>query len=54
MYVQRKRKRKALVSDTALSVGKEQAIGGYKEVKAEIREEMLRSKKKILRYSKCG
>jgi len=29
-------------------------MGGYEEVKAEIREEMLRSKKRTSRYSKCG
>jgi len=29
-------------------------MGGYEEVEAEIREEMLRSKKRTLRYSKCG
>jgi hypothetical protein len=54
MYVQRKKKRKALVSDTTLLVDKGQAMGGYKEVEAEIREEMLRSKKRILRCSKYG
>jgi hypothetical protein len=54
MYVRRKKTRKALVSDTALLVNKRQAISGYKEVKAEIREEMLRLKKKTLRYSKYG
>jgi hypothetical protein len=43
-----------LVSDTALSVSEVQAIGGYEEVEAEIREEILRSKKRILRCSKCG
>jgi hypothetical protein len=29
-------------------------MGGYEEVEAEIREEILRLKKKTLRYSKCG
>jgi hypothetical protein len=48
MHVQRKRTRKALVSDTALLVDKEQAMGGYEEVEAEIREEMLRLKKRTL------
>jgi hypothetical protein len=32
MHVRRKRKRKALVSDTALSVSKVQAIDSYEEV----------------------
>jgi UTP:GlnB (protein PII) uridylyltransferase len=54
MHVRRKRTRKALVSDTALSVSEGQAMGGYEEVEAEIREEMLRSKKRTSRCSKCG
>jgi type VI protein secretion system component VasK len=54
MHVRRKRTRKALVSDTALSVGKVQDMGGYEEVEAEIREEMLRLKKRTSRCSKCG
>jgi hypothetical protein len=54
MHVQRKRTRKALVSDTALLVGKVQDMGSYKEVEAEIREEILRLKKRTLRCSKCG
>jgi hypothetical protein len=54
MHVRRKRTRKALVSDTALSVSEGQAIGSYEDIKAEIREEILRSKKRTLRYSKCG
>jgi hypothetical protein len=54
MHVRRKRTRKALVSDTVLSVSEVQAIGGYEEVKAEIREEMLRLKKRTSRCSKCG
>jgi hypothetical protein len=29
-------------------------MGGYEEVEVEIREEMLRLKKKTLRCSKCG
>jgi hypothetical protein len=29
-------------------------MGGYEEVEAEIREEMLRLKKRTLRCSKCG
>jgi hypothetical protein len=54
MHIRRKRTRKALVSDNALSVGEVQAVGGYKEVKAEIIEEMLRLKKRTLKCSKCG
>jgi hypothetical protein len=54
MHVRRKSTRKALVSDTALSVGEVQAMDGYKEVEAEIREEMLRSKKRKSRCSKCS
>jgi hypothetical protein len=54
MHVRRKRTRKALVSDTTLSVSEVQAIGGYKKVEAEIREEILRLKKRTLRCSKCG
>jgi len=49
MDVRRKRIRKALVSENALSIGEVQAIGGYKEVEAEIIEEMLRLKKRISR-----
>jgi hypothetical protein len=54
MHVRRKRTRKALVSDTALSVSEVQAMGGYEEVETEIREEMPRSKKRTSRCSKCG
>jgi hypothetical protein len=49
-----RRKRKVLVSDTALSVGEVQAMDGYEEVEAEIREEILRLKKRTSRCSKCG
>jgi hypothetical protein len=51
MHIRRKRTRKALVSDTVLSVGEVQTIGGYEEVKAGIIEEILRLKKRILRCS---
>jgi len=54
MHVRRKRTRKALVSDNALSVGEVQAISGYEEVEAEIIEEMPRPKKRISRCGKCG
>jgi len=52
MHICRKRTRKALVSDKALPVSEVQAIGSYKEVEAEIIEEMPRLKKRISRYSK--
>ena len=54
MHVRRKRTRKALVSDTALSVCEVQAMGSYNEVEAEITEEMPRPKKRTSRCSKCG
>ena len=53
MYVYRKRTRKPLVLDKALLVSKVQAIGAYKEVKAEIIEEILRPKKRLPTCSKC-
>jgi hypothetical protein len=53
MYVRRKKTRKALVLDTALSVGKVQPIGSYEEVEAEIREEIPRLKTRKSRCSKC-
>ena len=53
MHVRRKRARKPLVLVNALSVGEVQAIGGYKEVEAEIIEEMLRLKKRPPTCSKC-
>ena len=52
MHIRRKRTRKALVLDNALLVSEVQAISGYKEVEAEIIEEMPRPKKRILRCSK--
>ena len=54
MHVRRKRTRKALVLDKALSVSEVQAMGGYEEVEAEIIEEMPRPKKRRSRCSKCG
>ena len=53
IHVRRKRARKPLVSDKPLLVSKVQAIGGYKEVKAEIIEEMPRPKKRPPTCSKC-
>jgi len=52
MYVCKKRTRKVLMLDTALSISKVQTIGGNKEVEVEIREEILRSKKRRSKYSK--
>jgi hypothetical protein len=45
MHNRRKRKRKAIQSDRALSVAEVQATVIQNQVKAEIREEMLRPKK---------
>jgi hypothetical protein len=53
MHVRRKRTRKALISDNALSVSEVQAMGGYKVVEAEIIEEMPRPKKRPPTCSKC-
>jgi hypothetical protein len=53
MHVRRKRTRKALVSDKALSVGEVQAMGGYEEVEAEIIEEMPKLKKRPPTCSTC-
>lgn len=54
MHVRRKRTRKALVSDIAMSVGEVQAMGGYEEVQAEIIEDIPRPKKRALTCSNCG
>ena len=53
MHVRRSRKRKAFVSDKPLSVGEVQAIGGYKEVEAEIMVKESRLKKRPPTCSKC-
>jgi len=54
MYICRKRTRKVLVLDNALSVSEVHTITSHKEVEAEIREEMPRLKKRISRYSNYG
>jgi hypothetical protein len=54
MHNRRKRKRKAIQSDRALSVAEVQATVTQTQVKAEIREEMLRPKKRISKCSGCG
>jgi hypothetical protein len=50
----RKRKRKAIQSDYALSVAEGQALVVQTYVEAGIREEMLRLKKRISKCSRCG
>ena len=54
IHVRRKRKRLAIQSDYALSAGEIQAIVAQDHVEAEVREEMLRQKKRASRCSKCG
>jgi len=53
MHVRRKRTRKALVSDKALSVSEVQAIVEQEQVEAEIMEEMPRPKRRPKTCSKC-
>ena len=54
MHERRKRKRKVIQSDHALSVAEVQALVVQTHVEAEIREEMLRPKKRISKCSGCG
>ena len=54
MHIRRKRKRKALQSDHALSVHEVQAMVDQDHVEAEVREEMPRPKKRAPTCSKCG
>jgi hypothetical protein len=54
MYNRRKRKKKAIQSDRALSVTEVQATVTQTQVKAEIREEMLKLKKRISKCSRCS
>jgi hypothetical protein len=54
MYKRRKRKKKAIQSDYALSVTKGQSLVIQTYIKAGIREEMIKPKKRILKYSRCG
>lgn len=54
MHIRRKRKRKAIQSDHALSVSEVQAMVDQDRIEAEVREEMPRPKKRASRCSKCG
>ena len=54
MHERRKRKRKAIQSDHALSVAEGQALVVQTHVEAGIREEMLRPKNRISKCSRCG
>ena len=54
MHVRRERKRKAIRSDHALSVSEVQAMPDQDYVKAEIREEISRPKKRAPRCSGCS
>jgi hypothetical protein len=54
MNERRKRERKAIKSDRALSVAEVQATVIQNQVEAEIREEMPRPKKRISKCSGCG
>ena len=53
LHVRRKRTRKALVLDKALSVGEVQAIVAQEEVEAEIMEEMPKPKRRPPTCSRC-
>jgi hypothetical protein len=54
MHKRRTRKRKAILSDCALSVAKGQAIVIQTQIEAEIREEILKLKKRISKCSGCS
>jgi hypothetical protein len=54
MHVRRKRKRKAIQSDHALSVGEVHARDDQDHIEAEIRQEISRPKKRAPKYSGCG
>ena len=54
IHKRRKRKRKAIQLDYALSVAKGQALVVQTHVEARIREEMPRPKKRISKCSRCG
>lgn len=54
MHIRRKRKRKAIQSDCALSVSEVQAIVDQDHIEAEIREEILKPKRRIYTCSRCG
>jgi hypothetical protein len=54
MHVRRKRKRKAIQSDHALSVSEVQAMADQDHIEAEIREEISRPKKRAPKCSGSG
>ena len=54
MHERRKKKRKVLQSDKALSVAEVVATAEQEQVEAQMMEEMLRPKKRLSRYSGCG
>jgi hypothetical protein len=54
MHERRKKKRKAIQADRALSVAEVQATVIQDHVEAETREEMPRPKKRISKCSRCG
>jgi hypothetical protein len=54
MHKRRKKKRKAIQADRALSVAKVQATVIQDHIEAETREEMLRLKKRISKCSRCS
>jgi len=54
MHVRRKRKRKAIQSDYALSVSEVQAMADQDHIEAEIREVISRPKKRAPKCSRCG
>lgn len=54
MHIRRKRKRKALKSDNALSVSEVQATVDQDNIEAQVREEMPRLKKRVSTCSRCG
>ena len=54
MHIRRKRKRKAIQSDHALSVGEVQAMVDQDHIEAQVREAMPRPKKRVPTCSGCG
>jgi len=54
MHIRRKKRRKAIQSDHALSVSEVQAMVDQNHVEAEVREEMPRPKKRASQSSRCG
>ena len=54
MHERRKRKRKVLQSDKALSVAEVVTMAEQEQVEAQMMEEMLRPKKRLSKCSGCG